>query len=391
MPSGRSSKEMPTPLGVASGSSVKRSPIRANSNSFANASVASKVSTPKSSRSSSVNPFANVSFAAAPAGDTIEFGKSGPIATSTMKLRPIITSAPEPFTSLRQGAKEHDRIDIDDSTKNLLEVLEVVQKEVDLNPTTDLTQLLNTYIQNRNLSLTGNANEILRGEQESEDLSSSKPSFSFTSAPATPAAPKAFTGFSSGNTTSASNTSAPTTFKITTPQPAANSNPAIFSAPPASIGWGNTFALKLGEWRCTTCRSKNLKETGTCLSCGIIKESDGGNGKAATATSAVVSTTAFFDRSKVDGKENDQPATGGFTFAAPTVDAKNDNKPVTGVLIMTASKVVVEKENKPVPGGSTFAAPAADAKKEDKPVTGSLMFEAQPSTTEKKDDQTYPH
>jgi hypothetical protein len=102
---------------------------------------------------------------------------------------------------------------------------------------------------------------------------------------------------------------------------------AISSVPPASVGWGNTFALKLGEWRCTTCRIKNLKETGTCLSCGNIKESDGGKDKAATSTPAVASTMFFFDGSKVDGKKDNKPVTGGFTFTAhPSTIEKKDDK-----------------------------------------------------------------
>jgi hypothetical protein len=102
---------------------------------------------------------------------------------------------------------------------------------------------------------------------------------------------------------------------------------AISSVPPASVGWGNTFALKLGEWRCTTCRIKNLKETGTCLSCGNIKESDGGKDKAATSTPAIASTMFFFDGSKVDGKKDNKPVTGGFTFTAhPSTTEKKDDK-----------------------------------------------------------------
>ena len=247
----------PTPVRASTHSIAAATPQpAASSNPFANTSFASKVSTPIPSKSSSVNPFATVSFAATPADKTIGFGKTGPIATSTKKLRPVITSAPEPFTPLRQGAK----IDMDDFTKKNLEALKGVQKEADFNPITDYTQLLDKYIQNRNPSLTGNggenfsspavsvpqttfsiapapavANGIIRGEEESEDLSPSIPSFSFASAPATPAAPKAFTGFSFGNGTSASNTTAPVAADVETKQEESTENDDDDDATPGVV------------------------------------------------------------------------------------------------------------------------------------------------------------
>jgi len=164
---------------------------------------------------------------------------------------------------------------------------------------------------------------------------------------------------------------------------------AITSPPPASGGWGNTFARTPGDWNCNTCRSKNPKETSKCLSCDIIKESEGGNDEAATSTPAVASTTFSFGGSKVDGEKNDQPATGGFTFAAPAVGAKKEATPVTGGFTFAAPTVDAKKDSTPVTGGFTFAAPTVDAKKDDKPVTGGFSFAVQPSTTEKKDDQTH--
>jgi hypothetical protein len=63
------------------------------------------------------------------------------------------------------------------------------------------------------------------------------------------------------------------------------------------------------------------------LSCGNIKESDGGKDKAATSTPAVASTMFFFDGSKVDGKKDNKPVTGGFTFTAhPSTTEKKDDK-----------------------------------------------------------------
>jgi len=103
------------------------------------------------------------------------------------------------------------------------------------------------------------------------------------------------------------------------------------------------FARTPGDWNCTTCTSKNPKETSKCLSCDVIKESDGGMDKTTTSTPAVASTMFFFDGSKVDGKKEDNPVTGGFTFAAPAVDAKKNDKPVTGGNTFAAHPSTTEK------------------------------------------------
>ena len=41
------------------------------------------------------------------------------------------------------------------------------------------------------------------------------------------------------------------------------------SAPPTGSGWGNMFALKPGEWACSTCTTKNPKEAAKCMSCDV--------------------------------------------------------------------------------------------------------------------------
>lgn len=237
------------------GAAAATSNAGTSSNPFANTAFASNTSSPKPSTSSAVNPFATVSFAATPANKTVGFGRSGPIATSTKKMRLAATSfapptpAPvsKPLTPLRLGAKENENIDIDESTKKNLEMLKVVQQESITNPLSDYTTVLKKYIQNdsksnanasdnsNGASLFGNgamssaspaagsapkttfsfaapapdpavANET---RAEAAMKSESTPLFSFASAPAAPAEPKPFSGFSFGNGSAASSTPTP--------------------------------------------------------------------------------------------------------------------------------------------------------------------------------------
>jgi len=121
------------------------------------------------------------------------------------------------------------------------------------------------------------------------------------------------------------------------------------SAPPVGSGWGNMFALKLGEWNCSICTSKNPKEAAKCMACetpvrGKVGGEGGGQGQSAVPAAAAGYLPKFsFGAPNADDKP--APASsGGFTFGAPKVD----NKPVHAT------------------GGFTIGEPKADDKKEDK-------------------------
>lgn len=287
----------PTPAKTPTNSATAAAPKPAsNPNPFANASFASKGSTPKPSTPTTVNPFASVRFAATPANKTIGFGESVPIATSTKKMRPPIASTPshvsiaKPFTPLRQGAKEHEKIDMDDSTKRNLEMLKVVQKEAISNPLADYTPLLKAYIQKcsknngNGASLTGTSNGAKNvptpavsvpktafsfslapatatakessSEKVSKDASSSpsKPKFSFASAPAAPAEAKTFTGFSFGNATAANSASSPVPAAVEKETEGSTGNAHEGATPGVIAG-----QLAADETELHSCRAKYLR------------------------------------------------------------------------------------------------------------------------------------